>query len=106
MSLDGNSQTMKFVQPDILNRSSLSVGKNDGLAHKFGLRVPKRDEDRRRAEIHNCHGVPKVGRFSGILLHSKDVQVVTGTGQTSVGASFKNSSLIMGATGSAPMILV
>src|ERR1700731_1825243 len=69
VSLDRNSQTMKFVQPNILNRSSLSVGENDGFAHEFRLSVPKRDEDRRRAEIHNCHGVPEVGRaIPGVLL--------------------------------------
>jgi hypothetical protein len=58
VSLDRDSQTVKLVQPNILNRSSFSIGENDSLADKLGLRVPERGEDRRRASLHSCHWYP------------------------------------------------
>ena len=39
--------------------SGFPVGENDGLSDELGLHVPKRAEDRRRVELHSCHGVPK-----------------------------------------------
>jgi hypothetical protein len=53
---DGNSQAVKFVKPDVLHRSGLSIHQNDGLADKFGLRLFEGAEDGRRAELHNGHG--------------------------------------------------
>ena len=55
---------MKFVQPDILNRPGFAVGENDGLSDEIRLPVTKRSEDRRRAELHSCHGVPEVSQAS------------------------------------------
>jgi hypothetical protein len=77
---------VKFVQPNILDRSGLSVGENDGFADELRLHVPERGKDRRGAELHSCHGVPKSDeRVSRVVLHLKGAQVVTGTGRPSVG---------------------
>jgi hypothetical protein len=43
---DGDSQAMKFVKPDVLNCSGLTVHEDHGLADKLGLRLFERAEDR------------------------------------------------------------
>jgi hypothetical protein len=37
MTRDGNPKAVQFIQPNVLDRASLSVGKHDGLADQFGL---------------------------------------------------------------------
>ena len=56
---DGDSQAVKLIQPDILDRAGFSVGENDGFSDERRLCVPERGEDRRGVELHNCHGVPQ-----------------------------------------------
>ncbi len=95
MSLDRDSQTVKFVQPNTLNRSGLPVGENDGLPDELSLRVPERVEDRRGAELCSCHGYPQSQsgeRASAVVLPLKGVQVVAGRGHTSVGKNPSESS--------------
>ena len=85
VSLDGNSHAVKFVQPDIRNGPGFSIGENDSFPDKFGLHVPQRGEDRRRAELHSGHGYPRSQsgeRVRGVVMPLKGVQVVTGTGQS------------------------
>jgi hypothetical protein len=65
VTLDRDSQAVKFVQPNILNRSGLSVGEDDGFADELRLHVPERGKDGRGAELHSCHGVPKSGERVG-----------------------------------------
>jgi hypothetical protein len=56
---DGNSQTVKLIQPNAINRAGLSVGEHDGFSEELRLHVSERGEDRRRVELRSCHGVPK-----------------------------------------------
>ena len=87
MSPDGDSQTVKFIEPNALNRAGLSVGENDGFSNEFGLHVSQRGKNRGRAELHNGHSVPPKAdrRFGAVVLHPKGVEVVAGTGQPGVG---------------------
>jgi hypothetical protein len=64
VSLDRKPQAVKFVEPDILDRPGLSIGKDDGLSEQCELSVPERSQDRRRMEIHSRHGVPEVSQAS------------------------------------------
>jgi hypothetical protein len=38
MTFDGNPKPAQFIQPNVLDRACLSVGKHDGFADQFGLR--------------------------------------------------------------------
>jgi hypothetical protein len=38
MTSDGNPEPVQFIQPNVLDRACLSVGKDDGFADQFGLR--------------------------------------------------------------------
>ncbi len=38
MTFDGNPKPVQFIQPNVFDRASLSVGKHDGFADQFGLR--------------------------------------------------------------------
>jgi hypothetical protein len=38
MTFDGNPKPVQFIQPNVLDRACLSVGKDDGFADQFGLR--------------------------------------------------------------------
>src|SRR5882757_5888237 len=50
MAFDRNSQAMPFVEPNVLDRPSLSVGKDHRLASEFGLSLFERAEDGRRTD--------------------------------------------------------
>jgi hypothetical protein len=65
---DGNSQAVKFIQPNTLNGAGFPIGENDGPSDERGLHVPERGEDRRRVELHTYHGVPQSTgeRVSGV----------------------------------------
>ena len=91
--LDGDSQAVKLIQPDTLDRSGFPVRENDGFSDERRLRVPERGEDRRCVELYSCHGVPKGGRQmrdGAAVLDSKGAQVVARTGQTSVMPARRN----------------
>lgn len=76
---------MKFIEPNALNRAGFSVGENDGFSDEFGLHVSEHGKNRGRAELHNGHSVPQRLAVGAVVLHSKGVEVVAGTGQPSVG---------------------
>ena len=38
MTSDGNPKPVQFIQPNVLDRARLSVGKYDAFADQFGLR--------------------------------------------------------------------
>jgi hypothetical protein len=39
MTFDRNSKPVQIIQPNVLDRACLSVGKDDGFAGQFGLRL-------------------------------------------------------------------
>jgi hypothetical protein len=39
MTFDRNPKPMQFIQPNVLDCACLSVGKDDGFADQFGLRL-------------------------------------------------------------------
>jgi hypothetical protein len=38
-TFDRNPKSVQFIQPKVLDRACLSVGKDDGFADQFGLRL-------------------------------------------------------------------
>ena len=85
---DGDSQTVKLIEPNALDRAGFSVAENHRFSDEFGLHVSERGEDRGGAMLHKGHDVPQSQageRFGAVVLHSKGVEVVAGTGQRSVG---------------------
>jgi hypothetical protein len=54
--LHRNPQAVKFVQPNILNRSGFSIGENDGFTDKLGLHLRERGQDGRCVKLHSHHG--------------------------------------------------
>ena len=38
MTCDGNPKSVQFIQPNVLDRASLSVGEHDGFTDQFRLR--------------------------------------------------------------------
>jgi len=38
MTFDRNPKPVQFIQPNVLDRACLSVGKDNGFADEFGLR--------------------------------------------------------------------
>jgi hypothetical protein len=38
MTFDRNPKPVQFIQPNVLDRACLSVGKDDGFADRFGSR--------------------------------------------------------------------
>ena len=55
VAFDRNSQAMPFVEPNVLDRPSLSVGKDHRLANEFGPSLSERAEDGRRTKHHWGH---------------------------------------------------
>jgi hypothetical protein len=55
---DRDSQAVKFIKPDVVNRSGFSVREYHGLTDKLGLRFLELAEDRGRADLHSWHGRP------------------------------------------------
>jgi hypothetical protein len=39
MTFDRNPKPVQIIQPNVLDRACLSVGKDDGFAGQFGLRL-------------------------------------------------------------------
>jgi hypothetical protein len=56
VSSDRDSQTVQFIEPDVLHRPGFAVGENHGLADKFSLRLLEHVEDRGHSELHRGHG--------------------------------------------------
>ena len=46
MASDRNSETVEFIEPKPVHRSSLSVSQNHGFANKLGLSPFEFDKDR------------------------------------------------------------
>jgi hypothetical protein len=55
VTLDGKSQTMKFIEPEPVYCPSLSVSENDGFANKLGLSPVKFGKDHARAHFTGWH---------------------------------------------------
>ena len=63
MPPDGDSQTVKLIEPNALDRAGFSVAENHRFSDEFGLHVSERGEDRGGAMLHKGHDVPpKPGR--------------------------------------------
>jgi hypothetical protein len=60
MALDRDSQAVQFVKPNVVHCPSLSIGENDGLGEKFILGSLVFIQDRRCADVHNWHGIPRL----------------------------------------------
>ena len=59
---------MYFVEPNVLNRTGLAVGKDHGLADKLSLGARELAEDRARALLHGWHDdVPQIGCRSAVV---------------------------------------
>jgi hypothetical protein len=56
VAFDGDSQAVYLVKPNVLNGSSLSIGKYDSLADKLSLGLPELAEDCGCSDLHNWHG--------------------------------------------------
>ena len=39
MTCDRNAKPVQFIQPNVLDRACLSIGKDDGFADQFGSRL-------------------------------------------------------------------
>jgi len=59
MALDGDSQTVKLVEPNVLDRPGFSIGQDHGLTNKLKPGLLERAHNRRRAEFHIWHGQPR-----------------------------------------------
>src|ERR1700747_1272512 len=52
MTFDRNPKPVQFILPNVLDRASLSVGKDDGFADQFGLRLTVLTQNRRCTKLH------------------------------------------------------
>ena len=62
MTSDRNAEPVQFIQPNVLDRACLSVGKDDGFADQFGLRLTVLIQDRRCTKLHRRHRSSMFGR--------------------------------------------
>ena len=82
VAFDGNSQAMPFVEPNVLHRPSLSVGKDHRLAKEFGLSLFERAEDGRGTKHHWGHDCIRMdARLEWGLFALERAKVVTGAGR-------------------------
>src|SRR6478736_629568 len=56
MASDRNSETVEFIEPKPVHRSSLSVSQNHGFANKLGLSPFEFDKDRAGSRFSGWHG--------------------------------------------------
>ena len=61
MASDRNSETVEFIEPNPVHRSSLSVSQNHGFANKLGLSPFEFDKDRAGSRFSGWHGGRLVG---------------------------------------------
>jgi hypothetical protein len=52
---------MEFIKPNIVYSSSLSVGQNDGFAHKVGLGLVEFGKDGACSRFGDWHDVARIG---------------------------------------------
>ena len=79
VAFDRNSQAMPFVEPNVLDRPSLSVGKDHRLANEFGLSLFERAENGRRTKHHWGHDCIRIdARLDWGLFALERAKVVTG----------------------------
>jgi|UniRef100_A0A939S891 hypothetical protein len=45
MTSDRNAEPVQFIQPNVLDRACLSIGKDDGLADQLGSRLTVLSQD-------------------------------------------------------------
>jgi hypothetical protein len=62
MTFDGNPEPVQFIQPNVLDRACLSVGKDDTFADQFGLRRTVLIQDFWRTDLHRWHCWSMFGR--------------------------------------------
>jgi hypothetical protein len=80
VAFDRNSQPMPFVEPNALDRPSLSVGEDHRLANEFGLSLFERAEDGRRTKHHWSHDCIRMdARHEWGLFALERAKVVTGS---------------------------
>src|SRR4029077_4191266 len=61
MASDRNSETVEFIEPKPVDRSSLSVSQNHGFANRLGLSPFEFDKDRAGSRFSGWHGGRLVG---------------------------------------------
>ena len=61
MASDRNSETVEFIEPKPVHRSSPSVSQNHGFANKLGLSPFEFDKDRAGSRLSGWHGGRLVG---------------------------------------------
>jgi hypothetical protein len=62
MTFDRNPKPVQFIQPNVLDRACLSVGKDDGFADQFGLRLAVLIQNILRMDLHRWHCSSMLGR--------------------------------------------
>src|SRR6476620_12786263 len=61
MASDRNSETVEFIEPKPVHRSSHSVSQNHGFANKLGLSPFESDKDRAGSRFSGWHGGQLIG---------------------------------------------
>ena len=56
-----NPQPMRFIEPQVVHRPSLSIRQDDGLPNKFDMRLIEFSKDRRRSCVGGWHGLAPDG---------------------------------------------
>jgi hypothetical protein len=86
MATNRNSQSVEFVEPDIIDCTGLPIGEDHGLSDQVGLRLLQSGEDRGRAVLESGQGNLRE-RCSERHLQLKGGQVVTCARRTDVGSN-------------------
>jgi hypothetical protein len=81
-----NPQAVEFIEPDIIDRTGLSIGEDHGLSDQIGLRLLQSGENRGCAVLDSGQGNLRE-RCNEQHLQLKGGQVVTGARQTDVGSN-------------------
>jgi hypothetical protein len=95
VAFNRDSQAMPFVEPNFLDRPSLSVGKDHRLANEFGPSFFERAEDGRRTKHHWGHDCIRIdARLEWELFALERAKVMTRS--TRVQFSILNAEEIYG----------
>jgi hypothetical protein len=76
MTFDRNPKPVQFIQPNVLDRACLSVGKHDGLADQFGLRRTVLIQDYGGTALRRWHCASIFGRAVCAVLGGSPVTFV------------------------------